>query len=177
MRTYKTGIAEVPFPKYVFEKAETGSLNLKVTHPDFVAFDDDRFVEAGEATVELKRGFRIAVTAIDAETGDPIKKGLYAVASIGRSNGKWELAKSGMLVSPTLAKKPCVLRLVHFVDGQPTKFSKRIKIESRERSRVLKRDIELSPGVRLEGKLDDAIPRPIVNGHVSASCYYDACLL
>jgi len=49
--TDETGIAEVPFPKYVFEKAETGSVNLNVTHPDFVMFDDDRFVEAGETRV------------------------------------------------------------------------------------------------------------------------------
>jgi len=171
--TDETGIAEVPYPKYVFEKAETGTVNLNVTHPDFVMFDDDRFVDANQAKVKLKRGFRIAVTAIDAQTGESIKTDLYAATSV-QGSGQWQQKKSGMLVSPTLEKKICVLRIMQFVDGQPTKFSKRIEIKPGERSRILQKDVKLSLGVRVEGKLEDAVPRPIKNGHISACCNHNA---
>ena len=48
------GYAEVPYPKYVMEKLETGTLNLNITHPDFVQFDSDRSVDANPATVNLE---------------------------------------------------------------------------------------------------------------------------
>ena len=161
------GYAEVPYPKYVMEKLETGTLNLNVTHPDFVQFDSDRSVDAKPATVNLERGFRIAVTAIDADTGERIKTNVNAVVSV-RATGKWEQKKGGMLVSPTLKKMDCVLRVVHFEEGKPTKFSQRIEVKPNERSRVLLKDVKLAMGTRVEGRIDDTVPRPIKNGHVSA---------
>ena len=161
------GTAEVPYPKYVMEKLETGELNLYVTHPDFVQFNDDRNVDDRSATVNLNRGFRIAVTAIDADTGERIKTNVNAVVSVP-ATGNWEQKKGGILVSPTLKKMDCILRVVHFEEGKPTKFSQRIEIKPGERSRVLLKDIKLTMGTRVEGKIDDAVPRPIKNGHVSA---------
>ncbi len=161
------GIAEVPYPKYVMEKLETGTLNLKVTHPDFVQFDADRSIDAPPATVKLERGFRIAVTAIDADTGQRIKTNVNALVSVP-ATGSWEQKKGGMLVSPTLKKMDCILRVLHFEEGKPTKFSQRIEIKPGERSRVLLKDVELALGTRVEGRIDDAVPRPIGNGHVAA---------
>ncbi len=161
------GVAEVPYPKYVMEKLETGTLNLNVTHPDFVQFDADRSVDSNPATVKLERGFRIAVTAIDADTGQRIKTNVNALVSVP-ATGKWEQKKSGMLVSPTLKKMDCILRVLHFEKGKPTKFSQRIEVKPGERSRVLLKDVKLAIGTRVEGKIDNTVPRPIKNGHVCA---------
>lgn len=162
------GIAEVPYPKFVMEKLETGTLNLTVTHPDFVLFDDDRSVDDAPARVQLERGFRIAVTAVDADTGQPIKADLYGLPSV-QASGKWELKKNGMLVSPTLEKMDCILRVVHLEKGQPTKFSNRIEINPGERSRILLKNVKLALGVRVVGKLDESVPRPVKHGHVAAT--------
>ena len=167
--TGEDGIAKVPYPKYIRDKIETGLLNLKVTRPNFVARATDISVHATEPKLQLERGYRIALTAIDAQSQERIKTNLYAVTSF-QTKGKWQLAKNGMLASPTLARVPCIVRLVHFTDGQPTLFSKWIEIKPDQRDRILKKDVKLSLGVRVEGKLDDAVPRPIRNGYVSAFC-------
>lgn len=165
LKTGEDGIAEMPYPKYVAEKLETGKMTWTVEHPDFVAFRQDRSVDDDPAEITLSRGFRIAVTAVNGETGEKIKNDLYAV--IGGPRADWKLAKSGMLVSPMFAKKNTTMRICQLVDGQQTLFSESIKIEPGDRSRVLLKNLKLSVGTRVEGKLDESVERPVTNGHVS----------
>ena len=163
--TNAEGIAVIPYPKYTMEKLETGELDLSVKHPEFIPFSDDRNVDDDPAKVALARGFRIAATAVD-ETGEPIKTGIYGTTSL--TSGKWSLKKNGILVSPTMKKEDCVLRIVQIEEGQPVKFSKRIEVKPGTGSRVMLKDHQLSVGVRVEGKLDESVKRPIINGHVAA---------
>ena len=165
--TDSKGVAEVPYPKYTYEKMEVGELNLYVTHPDFVQFDSDRNVDDKSATINLERGFRIAATAIDAVSGEPINTDLYGFISVAAS-GNWKQKKSGILVSPTLKKQKCILRLAQFEQGKPTKFSDRIEVEPDDRSRVFLNNVKLALGTRVTGKLDESVPRPVTAGHVAA---------
>ena len=168
IKTESDGIANMPYPKYLAEKLETGKMTWSVDHPDFVSFREDRNVKDDPAEIQLQRGFRIALTAKNASTGKPIKKDLYAVIGL-RGVGKWELKKNRTLVSGVFKKKNCYLRVMQCTEGQPTLFSDMITVEPGEKSRVLLRDIELSLGTRLEGKLDSSVTRPVKNGHVAGS--------
>ncbi len=165
LKTNAQGIVEMPYPKYVTEKLETGQMTWSVEHPDFVDFRQDRSVDDDPAEIKLERGYRIAVTAINAATGQKIKDDLYAVISGSRAD--WKLANNGMLVSPMFAKTETTLRVCQFVDGQPPLFSESIKIEPGDRSRVLLKDVKLSLGTRVEGRLDESVTRPVKNGYVS----------
>ena len=168
IKTGADGIAEVPYPQYVHEKLECGTLNYNVTHDDFVPFDSDRGVADDPAKIKLERGYRIAATAVHAETGEKIKTDLYAVAS-GYTPRQWKLHANGMLVSPVFAKKQSTLRILQVVDGVPKLYSESIEVEPDDKSRVLLKDVKLSSGVRVEGKLDDSVERPIKNGIVAAT--------
>ena len=148
------------------EKIETGQVTLSIEHPEFIPFSGDRSVESEQAKVALERGFRIAATAVD-EAGERIKTGLYGTTSV--SAGQWSLKKNGMLVSPTMKKENCVLRIVQIEEGQPIKFSERINVKPGTGRRVMLKDHQLSLGVRVEGKLDKSVKRPIINGHVAAN--------
>ncbi len=75
------GLVALPYPKYVMEEIEVGTVTISVEHPDFVSFREDRSIEDKPAKIELKIGFRIAATAVDAETGEPIKQDLYGLVS------------------------------------------------------------------------------------------------
>ena len=163
--TNADGIAVIPFPKYTMEKIETGQVTLSIKHPEFIPFSGDRSAESEQAKVALKRGFRIAATAVD-EAGERIKSGLYGITSV--SAGRWSLKKNGILVSPTVKKENCILRIVQIEEGQPIKFSERIDVKPGTGRRVMLKDHQLSLGVRVEGKLDESVKRPIVNGHVAA---------
>lgn len=169
--TNKEGIAEVRYPKYIFEKAETSTLCLSVRHPDFVeVWSDDRNVADDPAEIKLERGFRIALSAVNGQSGEKIKTDLYAVLSSHNSQ-PWKLSGNGMLVSPVFTAGPNQLRVLQIVDGQPILWSERIDVDPGDDSRVLLKDVPLSPGVRVEGKLDDTVPRPVVNGHVAANIH------
>ncbi len=167
LQTNAEGIVEMPYPKYVEEKLETCYMTWTVKHPNFVTFRQDRNVDDDPAEIRLARGFKIAATAVNEKTSMQIKNDLFAV--IAGSRADWELKKNGMLVSPTFAKSDTTLRICQFVEGQPTLFSDAIKIEPGDRSRVLLKDVKLSVGTRVEGRLADAIERPVKNGYVSST--------
>ena len=106
-----------------------------------------------------------------ASTGKPIKKDLYAVLGLdGKSD--WKLKKNGTLVSGVYPKQKCYLRVMQCTESQPTLFSDMITVEPGEKSRVLLRGVELSPGTRLEGNLDASVKRPVKNGFV-VGCIYE----
>ena len=164
--TNAEGIAVIPYPKYTDGEArDRRAQSQHVTHPEFIMFDADRNVKDDPAKVALGRGFRIAATAVD-EAGERIKTDIYGITS-GRA-GKWSLKNNGMLVSPTMKKEDCLLRILQIEEGQPIKFSERIKVEPGAGRRVMLKDHQLSLGVRVEGQLDESVKRPVINGRVAA---------
>lgn len=167
LKTNSAGIVEMPYPKYVVEKLETGTLTWSVEHPDFVDFRDDRSLVDDPAEIKLSRGFRIAVTAVNGDTGEKIRNDVYAVISGGGSD-QWKLHANGMLVSPMFAKQDSTLRIMQIVDGQPILFSPSIEVSPGDRSRVLLQDVKLANGTPVEGNLNESIERPIKNGYVVA---------
>jgi len=166
LKTDERGMVEMPYPNSVREKVKTGAIRWTVKHPDFVVSEYRRSPDDNPAKIELDRGFRIALTAVNGGTGEPIRNDLYAL--IGGSNADWKLANNGMLVSPVLKKNKNMMRICQIVDGQPTLFSEPIQVEPGERSRILLKDVKLSVGTRVEGRLDDSVQRPVHNGYVSS---------
>lgn len=163
------GLVALPYPKYVMEEIEVGTVTISVEHPDFVSFREDRSIEDKPAKIELKIGFRIAATAVDAETGDPIKQDLYGLVSGDARLSDWKLSENGNLVSPVFEPNKTWFRLIKATPGEPNLYSELIKIDPTDRSRVLLRDVKLSKGTRVAGRLDDSVTRPIRNGHVAAT--------
>lgn len=169
VQTNAEGIVELPYPKYVIEEIEVGTVTVSVDHPDFVSFREDRSIEDKPAKVELKIGFRIAATAIDAETGNSIKADLYGLVSGDSRLDEWKLSENGNLVSPVFEPNKTWFRIIKTVPGEPNLFSELIEVDPTDRSRVLLRDVKLSKGTRVAGRLDDSVPRPIRNGQVAAT--------
>ena len=158
------GFAEMPYPEFIDNerKYSTSQMTWSVEHPNFVGFREDRTVKGEIAPLSLIRGYRIAATAtID---GQRVTDGLYGI--VGNEYGKWELKSNGMLISPTMSPENNLCRLVAIRDGQPTLFSDWLALENEGKSRVLLKDVELKPGVRVEGKLGANVPRPVQNGKV-----------
>lgn len=169
LQTSAEGLVDLPYPKYMTEKLEVGTVTVSVEHPDFVTFREDRSVDDAPAEVPLKIGFRIAATAVDAKTGEPIKTDLYGLVSGDTRMSDWKLGENGMLVSPVYESNKTWFRMMKIVPGEPTLFSELIEIDPTDRSRVLLRNVKLAVGTRVEGKLDDSVTRPIKNGIVSAA--------
>ena len=169
IQTDSEGIAVMPYPKQLSEEFSTGQMTWSVEHPAFVNYRRDHSVDDDPAEIVLERGFRIALTAKRAD-GEKIMENLHAVASF-EGGGKWELKKNGMLVSSVMKKQDGILRVAFFDKDKPTLFSNEIEIKPGDKSRVLLKDIELSPGCWLKGSLDESVDRPVKNGYVIACIY------
>jgi hypothetical protein len=168
IKTDENGIATMSYPKMIGADQTTGKLTWSVEHPDFANYRDAHSVDDDPAEITLQRGFRIALTAKRASSGENIKKNLYVIASFA-GGGKWDLKKNGTLVSATMKQQDGILRVVCFEEGKPTLFSDEIEVKPGDKSRVMLRDIELKAGCRIEGKLADSVERPVKNGYVIAS--------
>lgn len=162
------GLVELTYPKFVLEELETGEVDWLVDHADYVVTADDLKVDADLGVVKLRRGHRIAVTAVRGDTGDRILSDLFAVLSGGSFNDVWKMYRNGTLVSRTVARDRNRLRIVHLPDDGPALFSRVVNpADSGNSQRVLLRNIPLFPGTRLQGRLSDTVPRPVPNGHVA----------
>ena len=168
-KTNNEGDATVLYPEFVKEKLETARVTWSVDHPDFMTFRGDLMVDDDSPTIQLQRGCRIALNAVHSETGEKLTSDLNVVMGLTESLSQWKVTDRGMLVSPVSSPKRSVFRVVHLVKNKPSAFSDLIVVEPEGKSRVLLKDVKIFPGVRVEGRIDDAIPRPVKSGVVEAS--------
>lgn len=162
------GIAEVPVPKYVYEEMETGQVTWWVDHPKYVVFWEDRAVDDRPAEVDLQDGVLIAVRAIDDTTGRPIAAP-FAMVSGTSFGDEWTLQDDGSLVSRAVSQKRKTLRVMYLPEDreEPAQFSELIDLQ-RQGGLALDLTVRVKPGVRVRGRLDDNVPRPVVNGRATA---------
>ncbi len=170
-KTDADGVAALDIPKFVIEKLEIAKVTWLVDHSSYVVYREDHDIGEDPAEIQLKDGYRIAATAVDAESGEPIKEHLFAQLSGYRmSTGReWKLAKSGILLSRVFDDEQFVLRLIHLPAGQPPKFSELIALKKpKQNERVFLKNIPLQSGTRVAGRLDDQVPRPVRGGKIIA---------
>ncbi len=161
------GRVTMQYPHFLEDKLEVGQVTWSVDHPDFVPFREDRSVDDDPAEIKLVRGFRIAATAVDSVTKQPIKENLYGVVC-GYDYRDWKLYENGTLVSPVFDFNQSDVRLVQVVDHRAKAFSDIIHVDPTGKMRVRLENVELHPSVRLSGKLSDNVARPVKNGIVAA---------
>ncbi|TWU11394.1 hypothetical protein CA54_02010 [Symmachiella macrocystis] len=170
-KTGADGTATLKVAKFAMEKVEVGLVTWQVDHRDFVIYREDHNINDAPAEIKLQDGYRIAATAIDAETKAPIKEHLFAHMNGDRhfDFAEWNLAKSGVLLSRTFDAENFFLRLIALPPDGPALYSELLAVDRVENgSRVFLRNIPLHRGVRVQGKIDDAVPRPIKAGKVIA---------
>jgi hypothetical protein len=162
------GIAEVPVPKYVYEEMETGMVTWWVDHPRYVVFWEDRPVGDRPADVVLQDGVLIAVRALDDTTGRPVVAP-FALISGSSFGDEWTLQDDGSLVSRAVSQQRRLLRVMHLPPdrGEPALFSELIDL-ARQGGLALDLTVRVKPGVRVRGRLDEAVPRPVTNARVTA---------
>lgn len=194
VNTDANGYAQVPYPKYVFERIETGTIIFSVNHPDFVpdrpecvvttappagapwrVWADDlwsrvqrRALVARVDPVVLKKG---AILKLSVRPGSAGRKDvpLYAqLSAAGRQETNfWIRPEPGVLITHRLPAGPQTLRAVQFDADGSTWFSDVISITavSGQTNEVV---ADLKRGVAVHGQLDSTVPRPVRNGRVVA---------
>lgn len=164
-----SGTASMRVPVLSENQERISTVHWTVSHENFIAAPLKSGSGQRKVTCRLKRGRRIAVSVIDPSTRERVTSDLFAVLS-GRAVAEhWSQMTSGILVSDGLATSRKTLRIVHLPADGPARYSKTIDLtEWQDEPRVFLKEVEVHQGTRVEGKLDDRVPRPVQQGIVSA---------
>lgn len=192
--TDAAGSAVVPYPKYVFERIETGTLCLSVSHPDFVSERPERVVASAPPAgapwrvrlmdfwgrlrhrrliahpepVVLQPGavLRIAL-APDQPLAPDVK--LFAQVSGEPFNFRdfWFYPEPRVIATRRLPAGPHTARAVGLEPDGTAWFSEVFALTAAagQTNDVV---VKLKRGVTLHGELDGKVPRPVRNGRVVA---------
>lgn len=190
--TDKNGTAIVPYPKYVIEKLETGTLCLDVSHPDYVAQSPERVVAdnlpAGApwkqrlAEIWQRVRFRTLVSRpkpIVLEKGGVLKIVVTNLPSAktgrtfaqisGSTEISWSEPQPGTLLSSQIAPGKHLARIA-YISPDGNWFTKSIDINAKK-NKTNTVSLGLIHGVTVRGQLDKTVPRPVKHGRVVAQVW------
>ena len=185
------GYAEVPYPFYVDERLETGQISFAVDHPDFCAdrpfatvaasppanapilekakFAMDvalRRVRVRPDPIVLQKGAIVQVSGFIGETNATASNVAAQVTGMwGAAANDWRPLGPGCIESRRVPAGQRELRLVHVPEQGAIHFSDVANFNAVSGA-TNAFHLKLTPGARLNGRLDDAVTRPIQHGHV-----------
>ena len=201
VKTGLDGYAKVPYPKYVSERLETGTLCLSVSHPDFVSDRPERIVAAAPPAgtpwrewlkiigdrvqrkallvqtqpVVLQKG-AILKLSVRADSPGPRETPLYGQVS-GNANDDtnfWTRPQPSVLVTRRLGSGPHSVRAIRFDPQGWAWFSDVTNVQA-VTGKTVEVVVDLKRGVALHGQLDPSTPRPITNGRITAQVWPVGC--
>ncbi|MEK7675307.1 MAG: hypothetical protein AAB676_05670 [Verrucomicrobiota bacterium] len=192
--TDKDGYARVPYPKYVFERIETGTLCLSVNHPDFVPDRPERIVAtappagapwrvrledlwnrirhkaflARPQPVVLQKG-AILIVSVRPDPAISRNARLFAQVSGLASDDTnfWIRPEPGVIVTRRLAAGRHTVRAIQLDSDGCACFSEATPITAVS-GQTHELVVALKRGVTVRGQLDGTVPRPVKNGRVVA---------
>ena len=192
--TDENGVARVPYPKYVFERIETGQLSFSVRHPDFVSDRPFRTVTtappagapwrqwadylwnrvqrkaliARPDSVVLQKG-AILRLSLRRDSASPKATPLFAQVSgdVRQEPDFWSRPEPGVIVTARLASGTQAVRAVQWDAKGSVWFGDVIRVVAvaGQTNTVV---VDLKHGVAVRGQLDASAPRPVTNGRVVA---------
>lgn len=199
--TDNNGEARVPYPKFVFERIETGQISFSINHPDFVPDRPFRAVATTPPSGAPWREWvdyvlnRIRIKALTSQT-EPIilQKGAILRLSLrpdapragdtplfAQVSGTWSSdtnfwfrPEPDTLVTRRLSAGPHTVRAVQFDTEGQAWFSDVVSITATS-GVACDLKVELKRGVTVRGELDATVPRPVQKGRVIAHVWPPDC--
>gem|GEM_PF-636817 len=165
------GHASLRYPVHIYftpgERLITEQLSFTVTHSDFVSQRPTNYRLDGKAPpVRLIKPAILEVSGYFGPQRTPI---LNLKPQLGREMSlSWDSTPSGVFTTRRLPPGDHLIQLHglspngELIHADPVTFSAKV-------GRSQSFNLELKPGIRLEGKIEASIPRPIQNGRVIIS--------
>jgi len=168
--TDKEGKAYVKYPVEGIpaEKELTGKIIFGVSHPKFSStFIQSYSVDSSEPPIRLSRGIHLGLSGYYGSHHQPVTNMMPSLTE-GVSPNDWEKTESGDFTFNNLSPGGHLLQLMGKLPTGELVYSKAFAFVS-EKGAEYNFDLEMKPGIRLEGKIDYAVPRPVKNGRVMIS--------
>ncbi len=168
--TNAQGLAKLAYPKYANEKLETGSISFLINHPDFCPDRPFYNIDETDKPVVLKRGAKLRVSGY-LDSKEHLLAEIYPQIGRGRLySDSWQQSQEGVYETHQLPPGPHYIRLAYLPEDGIAYFSDAVKFDA-GKGETYEFNLQLKPGVRLEGSLDETVPRPVRNGRVVTSSH------
>lgn len=168
--TDEEGRADVPYPRYAWEKQRTSRVTIKVEHPEYSPQTlPDLDVKNAETQIVLKRVVTLKVAAWTDDSQHLIQKHIWFFTN-RKSLKKGEKGKNGIWCCRGVVPGKNTLLVVHKPEKGPLLFSDLVEFSS-ESGETLELSLQLKPGVSLKGRLSSAVPRPVKGARVLVHAY------
>lgn len=163
--TDSTGIAQVAYPRYVYERVETGAISFHLSHPDYAEMRVTSYkIDGSEGPVVISPGAElVAVALLD---GAPVKEFKVLLES---SEFKRQIKEGtdGRLIRGI--KEETYPIYFSYIDGTGREYYSAVEIFEAKAGMSHQIELPLYPALSLKGILDPSIPRPIKNGRVQVN--------
>jgi len=169
--TDREGKAYVQYPEESIpeEKEFTGELIFSVSHPEFETVRLQEYsVDAPEKPIKLARGLSLQVSGYFGGQHQPVMDLIPNLSQEGVRADDWQSKGNGARAIHKLSPCGHLLQLMGRLPSGEIVYSEAFAFNA-TRGNTYNFALEMKPGIRLEGRIDDHVPRPVKNGRVLIS--------
>jgi len=151
------------------EKEFTGEILFGVSHPEFVpVFTQGYSVDSPEPPIQLIRGIYLEVSGYMGTSHQPVTNLTLNLSGEGIREDDWQKMDNGVFTYGKLSPGGHLLQLTGKLPAGEIVYSETTAFTA-EAGKPCNLALEMKPGIRLEGRIDDQVPRPVKNGRVMIS--------
>jgi hypothetical protein len=184
------GIARIEYPTYIVEGIRSTEVTFTVEHPKFSSdtpsvpvpaplpssapilarlthLRDRLRHEGAMQTITLRPGATVEISAYLPEETNSVSNIFAKVSSdSGAFYPRYWSREGSLLLTHQMPPSDILLQAVHFTSNNLTYFSEvqSFKAEAGKTNHI---NLPLHPGIRLSGRLDSSVPRPVQHGLVN----------
>jgi hypothetical protein len=165
------GRAYVKYPVEAIpeEKEFTGKLIFSVSHPEFATVRLQSYsVDSPEKPIHLSRGIHLEVSGYFGADHQPVTELVPNLSEEGLRPEDWQKKENGVLAFHKLSPGGHLLQLMGRLPTGEIGYSEGFAFTA-EKGKESIVSLEMKPGTRVEGRIDDQAPRPVKNGRVLIS--------
>ncbi len=147
------------------EKELTGKLIFWVSHPDFATVGVQSYaVDGTEKPIRLARGIQLSISGYFGSDHQPVREITPNLGGDEVVLDDWQ-KKDRVLTLRKLSRGPHFLQLMGRLPSGEIVYSDGLAFTA-EKGKKYEFAVEMKAGIRLEGRLDDHVPRPVNHGRV-----------
>jgi beta-lactamase regulating signal transducer with metallopeptidase domain len=147
------------------EKEYTGALILMVTDPEFAPVHVQTYlVDGSESPIQVHHGLLLRVSAWYGSDRQPVPEVVFNLNQEGLQPDDWQKQEDGTWTFHKLSPGGHIIQAMGRLSSGQILFSEAHAFTAANNGEVLY--LEMKPGIRIEGRIDDKVPRPVKNGRV-----------
>jgi beta-lactamase regulating signal transducer with metallopeptidase domain len=151
------------------EKELTRALIFSISHPEYATVrPQDYSVDSQEKPIQLTKGIRLEVSAYFGSGHQPVTELIPSLNQEMIRPDDWQKLDNGVLAFHKMSPGGHILQLTGQLPSGEIVYSEDLAFTA-EKGKDYNYAVEMKPGIRLEGRLDDHVPRPVKNGRVLIS--------